>query len=157
MSKNDQNFDRLKIKFARFKGWPGGLRGPPGGIIGGSYIRQICLKIDLWRILRAFSFPISFSICRNLTCNSKIIQSLQKLLQTSSAIAFRHRTLSQSDTPRAPPLVFRAADWLPQGGTPPPARPFTTAPRVKSFLFLSISAICNLDMRNCDFFSNLLG
>ena len=30
---------------------------------------------------------------------------------------------------------------LPQGGTPPPARPFTTAPLVKRFLFLSISAI----------------
>ena len=35
----------------------------------------------------------------------------------------------------------RAADCLPQGGTPPPARPFTTAPRVKRFRFVSISAI----------------
>ena len=64
----------------------------------------------------------------------------------------------------APP--GRAADCLPQGGTPPPARLFFTAPWVSSVLSLSISAtsatlICtivfgivcfsslNTDMRNC--------
>ena len=35
----------------------------------------------------------------------------------------------------------RAADCLPQGGTLPPARPFSPAPRAKRFLSLSISAI----------------
>ena len=45
-----------------------------------------------------------------------------------------------SDTPGSTP-PGRAADCLPQGGTPPPARPLFTASRVRSVLSLSISAI----------------
>ena len=70
------------------------------------------------------------------------------------ALGVRSSTLCSS-------TALRAADCLPQGGTPPPARPLLTAPGVRSVLFLSISAvsatlICTI-VFGIVFFSTLLG
>ena len=107
-------------------GRPGGMRWPPGGIIGGA-------KDSL------------FEICRYL----RHIEALR-----CTDLGVRSSTLCSTPT-------GRAADCLPQGGTPPPARPFHTAPRVSRVLSLSISAtsatlICTI-VFGIVFFSSLLG
>ena len=75
-------------------------------------------------------------------------------------LAFASAFGVRSSTPcSSAPL--RAADCLPQGGTPPPARLLCTAPWVSSVLSLSISAtsatlICTI-VFGIVFFSSLLG
>ena len=93
------------------------------------------------------------------------VRCRQLLLRSWHLWPLQHLRLGDL-TRRALAPAGRAADCLPQGGTPPPARPFSTAPRVSSVLSLSISAtsatlICtivfgivffsslNTDMRNC--------
>ena len=133
MSKNDQNFDRFQDPWDC-------IFGPDRRNARASWrdYREV-LK------LRQRRFAVR---CRDLLLRSWHLWQLQQL---------RFADLTRRDLAPA----GRAADCLPQGGTPPPARPFYTAPRVSRVLSLSISAtsatlICTI-VFGIVFFSSLLG
>ena len=104
-----------------------------------------------WGDYRGGKRPPPKKIC------SKMQRSIAKILAPLATSAIASRYLAR----RGPAPSVRAADCLPQGGTPPPARPFHTAPRVSRVLSLSISAtsatlICTIVFRIV-FLSSLLG
>ena len=122
-------------------GRPGGMRRPPGGDLG--EVKRLGQRL------------------RHILCSNSLLRTWQLWQKRHPRLGIRHAVPDHAIA-----LKGRAADCLPQGGTPPPARLFLTAPWESSVLSLTISAtsatlICTIvfgtvffsrlstDMRNC--------